>query len=199
MIASKVIFNYVYTDQSAKAVDESLIACAISTFFFVFFASSCQPTWIKTRHLNNAWVPTESSTVCISVSNETLPSVIDAVMAWDKAIGSWRRMIPVVGINGSCTYLIRETKASPDVPDTVLASAQVKGKEAKLYVGRYEIDPLGVTLHEIGHLLGAGHIEGTLMSPYIKPGVYRCPDAASVAQVALANAVDPSLFKWCNF
>jgi len=193
-----MILNYVHTDRSVRARDESLIACAISTVFFVIFAGSCQSHWVKTRPTPGTWIANESATVCISVSNETLPSVIDAVRAWDKAIGTWRRMMPVVGINELCNYVIRETKPGPEVPDTVLASTRVKGEEVKLYVGRYEVDPLGVTLHEIGHLLGAGHIEGTLMSPYVNYGAYRCPDAATIAQVAMANAVDPSLFRWCN-
>lgn len=136
--------------------------------------------------------------MCINVSSQTLPEVIKAVKAWDEAIGEWKRLTPVVGMNEMCDYVIVETSAGVEASPYALASTTLFGRVIKLYKNRYELDPLGITLHEIGHVFGAKHIEGTLMAPTADYGRYRCPDAATVAQVAMANAIDPSLLKWCN-
>lgn len=185
-------------DRSTRARDEGLIVSILAAITFATIMMSCEPSWVKTRHHPGTWIAKESANVCISASIHTLPDVINAVKAWDKAIGDWKHLIPVVGMNEMCDYAIVETPADNSAAPMALASTTLFGRVIKLYKNRYELDPLGVTLHEIGHVLGARHIEGTLMAPVADYGRYKCPDAATVAQVAMANAVDPALLKWCN-
>jgi hypothetical protein len=40
-------------------------------------------------------------------------------------------------------------------------------------------------------------MEGTMMAPIINYKKYKCPDAATVAQVARANGINPLLFQFC--
>jgi len=188
----------VNNDVSTRARDEGLIASILAALTFVTVMVSCEPMWIRTRPTPRVWIEGESARMCIDVNTQTLPQVINAVKMWDEAIGSWKHLIPVVGMNDTCDYVIVETQADRDAAPMALASTTLFGRVIKLYKNRYELDPLGVTLHEIGHVLGARHMEGTLMAPTADYGRYRCPDAATVAQVAMANSIDPSLLKWCS-
>jgi len=170
----------------------------IASIFFVLMTGSCEPLWIKNKINPRVWVAQEEAYVCIRSANDSIPGIIEAINAWDSAIGKWKHLIPVVGVSDMCDYTIEEVEADESVSITALASTTLFGRKIKLYKNRYEIDVVAVVLHELGHVLGARHIEGTLMAPVISYGTYKCPDAATVAQVALANAIDPSLFSWCK-
>jgi hypothetical protein len=177
---------------------ESLTMTAISAAMSICMLMSCNPPrWVKYGQ-TKAWVTQEKATICINVDSKSLPETIEAVKAWDTAIGNWKHLIPIVGINEACNYIIEEIEAENNVSIQTLASTRLFGRRINLYKNRYELDILGVVLHEIGHVLGARHMAGTLMAPYVQPGMYRCPDAATVAQVAIANSVDPSLLLWCS-
>ncbi len=49
--------------------------------------------------------------------------------------------------------------------------------------------------HEMGHALGAEHMEGTLMSTHYNGVDYRCIDQKTLQQVATFNGVDVGRFK----
>ena len=146
-----------------------------------------------------AWVLRETATVCMEVSEDQIPEVTSAILAWDSAIGRWKHLEPRIGINDACNYTIRETNPPVYRKETVLATTSaIGGYDIELYRGRYETDTLTVVLHELGHAFGARHMEGTLMSSHLVYKIYRCPDAPTVAQVAISNSVDPTLFSWCS-
>lgn len=113
------------------------------------------------------------------------------------AIHKWKNLQPVIGVSEACDYTIVESNEKPAHPNALASTSGIGGREITLYKGRYEADTLGITLHEMGHALGARHMAGTLMAPQAQYNVYKCPDAATVAQVAAANDVDPSLLSWC--
>lgn len=185
-------------DRTVQARNEGLLASVLAAAVAFFTTLSCEPTWIKNNINPRVWIAQEEATVCIRVDNDTISETIQAVKAWDTAVGKWKHLIPVVGVNDTCDYIIEEVEAGEDVNIFALASTRLFGRKINLYKNRYEIDVVGVVLHEIGHVLGARHMEGTLMAPQADYGRYKCPDAATVAQVALANAIDPSLFSWCS-
>lgn len=178
---------------------ESLAMTAVSAAMSICMLMSCNPPrWVKYGQ-TKAWILQETSTVCIEVPPENLLGVVTAIEAWETAIGNWKHLEPRKGITEECTYTIREELPGPQISPFILATVTgVGNKEILLFKGRYEFDPIGITLHELGHAFGARHMAGTLMAPYVQPGVYRCPDAATVAQVAIANSVDPSLLLWCH-
>lgn len=58
----------------------------------------------------------------------------------------------------------------------------------------------GVILHELGHVLGAGHDDsanGHLMASVYKPGNGHCIDQGAVAMVANAQRLPLSRLNWC--
>ena len=188
-----------YDSEVSKAQTESLVASAIAGIMFFFNFISCQPVWIKNHQPPTAWVLRETATVCMQVSNDQVPAVTAAINAWDSAIGKWKHLEPRIGINDACDYTIKEVIPTIFKKENVLATTStIGGYDIELYTGRYEIDTLTVVLHELGHAFGARHMEGTLMAPQLVYKFYKCPDAPTVAQVALANSVDPSLLSWCN-
>ena len=117
-------------------------------------------------------------------------------MAWDRSLYQWRQF--KVGTK-NCDIKIHEISSNAEYDEFDLAYVdRIGGNEIKLIEGKYEIDPLGVTLHEMGHILGAKHMAGTLMSQKLDVGKYRCPDAATVAQVVTFNNIDPGIVSWCD-
>jgi hypothetical protein len=60
-----------------------------------------------------------------------------------------------------------------------------------------EFDVYGVTLHEVGHLLGAGHVGNRLMAPHYDKAVYQCIDWESILAVSKYNALDPARMNFC--
>lgn len=181
--------------EARKESFATIIAATCLTFLGLI---ACEPTWVP-RQPTNAWILQENASVCIEVSKDQIPAVVDAIKGWDRAIGKWKRLKPRIGIDESCDYTIKEVNPPLFRSELALATTDaIGGRRIELYRGRYEIDTLTVVLHELGHALGARHMIGTLMAPNLEYRAYRCPDAATVAQVAIANAVDPTLFIWCK-
>lgn len=180
---------------------ERILATIFSTILFIATMAACQRQiwWVHNTTKTNNWVSQNTSIVCISVANDQIPTVIEAVTAWDNAIRRWKHLQPVIGLQNQpiCDYTIIEVEPNESVGFQVLGSTTLFGKIIYLYKNRYEIDALTVTLHELGHSFGAIHMNGTLMSPQIIYNTFACPDAATVAQVAQANNLDPTTLSWC--
>lgn len=146
-----------------------------------------------------SWTQQETAIVCVDVSKNSESEVIEAIAAWDKAIGSWKRLVYHDGIIEGCSYTIKEVTPGPQVNPISLAQVSaIGGKEILLFKGRYEADVLGIVLHELGHAFGARHMAGTLMNPSLLYKVHTCPDAATVAQVAVANNLNLLEISWCS-
>ena len=55
----------------------------------------------------------------------------------------------------------------------------------------------GVTMHEVGHILGVSHLQKGLMEPRYNPRAHRCIDAMTMAAVAQAQGVVFDKLDWC--
>jgi hypothetical protein len=58
-------------------------------------------------------------------------------------------------------------------------------------------DLTGVVMHELGHVLGAGHARTGLMGPVYHPANGRCIDREAVALVASAQRLPLQQLNWC--
>lgn len=159
---------------------------------------SCQPKWTKTLYNNSALPVAETIYVCIDTDESANEKITIAITSWDNSIGIWKHFVPVIGINKNCNIKIIEVPEEQEADPRVVARAFMTNNNIHLFKGRHEKDTIGIVLHEIGHLLGAKHMEGTLMDPVITYKKYVCPDAATLAQVAIIHDVDPLLFKPCK-
>lgn len=177
---------------------EGLILSTLATVAF-FITNACNPpVWVKYGQ-TSAWIFQQTAIVCVDVPQEVRPEIFEAIYAWDTAIEKWKHLIPRTGINNTCDYTIIEMEPGIfDNPNVLAKVDSIGGRNITLYRGRYEQDAVSITLHELGHAFGARHMAGTLMGPKLQYNAYKCPDAATVAQVAVANGVDPSLLNWCQ-
>lgn len=174
------------------------VAIAAAYCGFLMNCAATKPVWVPTRRIVDR--QPIAAIVCVDVSPRQWSQVSEAVEAWNEALRLWQPLIVVQQKpDVNCDFTIQEIEPDPGKSITVLASTAGLGiGRIQLYRGRYEVDPFGITLHEMGHALGARHLKGTLMDPTLAVGVYRCPDVATVLQVSYANSVDPDILSWCR-
>ena len=82
----------------------------------------------------------------------------------------------------------------------VLGFADMVGGSHLYYVmpaGEDKRKVYGTMLHEIGHLLGAGHNGERLMNPYYSPWKYGCVDKGTIEAVAKYRGLEIEGLNWC--
>lgn len=158
--------------------------------------SACSPAWSEPKL---AWSEPGTITVCVALPTKHLPQAREAVEQWDRALRKWKRVLYVESLPAEhCDKTVQEVEPwqADDTNDAAWVP-MIGGSEIFMVRGRYERDVQAVLAHEIGHSLGAQHLGGGLMDPVLKSTTPRCPDAATVAQVAGWNRVDLSILSWC--
>jgi hypothetical protein len=83
----------------------------------------------------------------------------------------------------------------------VLACADQIGGHT-LYVVRDRItnsQVTGIIMHEVGHLLGANHVPGSLMAPAFEEDSTRCVDLITLQQVAYYQHLDYHRMNYCVY
>lgn len=60
-----------------------------------------------------------------------------------------------------------------------------------------DVDIYGVTLHEIGHLLGSDHVGKRLMYPHYTRAMYQCIDWETIVEVSKYQELDVSKLNFC--
>lgn len=169
----------------------------LSALFVVVAFFACAPVWrIPSAQ---SWGSSSDVRVCLGVPIEHLAGAEEAVAMWDRALERWIR-VRVSSRDGLGDCDVRVTVVDPrEHPGNALGWTRCVGcREVFLARGKYERDVRGVLLHELGHVLGAQHVPGTLMNATYDRHVYECPDAATVAQVAAWHRVDIDLLSWCS-
>lgn len=162
---------------------------------------SCVPTW-HTPRLQPTFEPT-TAYVCIDLPESQQKDAFEAVNAWDASLKRWRRFKPVEGKHSYCTINVAETMIPYALDAHALAWVSEIGSitsgHGYVYMlkGSYERDTKGILMHEIGHILGAQHMQGSLMNAKHYPHLYKCPDNITVAQVAAWNKISIDLLSWC--
>jgi hypothetical protein len=157
-------------------------------------ALACSPLWTEPA---TTATHTGTARVCLVLPSERLSEARAAVEAWNHSLERWRNLTAVTA--EPCDYIVRETEEEhwSGYGSALAWASKLGGREISLRRGHYEQDVKGLLLHELGHALGAQHVEGTLMHPQWSRGAFRCPDKVTVVQVAAWNRVNISLLRWC--
>jgi hypothetical protein len=137
--------------------------------------------------------------VCTSVPQEQFNAVKLAFDDWNKALVTWKRFVVVENGGSGCSYFIEETNENKCQGDglTIACANAIGGNTTYLRRGRYEKRTKEIVMHEFGHVLGAQHVQGTLMDATYDDHLYACPDVTTVAQVAAYNKLNLAQLSWC--
>jgi hypothetical protein len=165
-----------------------------------FSVISCVETFSWKKTLFDLENEARVKTVCIDANENKKTEIIQAFSIWNNSISNWTRFEIDEGFS-DCDVLVTEVEEI-EVPyevSNVLAWVPDLGTQIIYLVrGKYEKDPTGIIMHEIGHMLGAQHVEGTLMNSTYDKILYSCPDKFTVAQIAAWNKINLSILSWCT-
>lgn len=159
--------------------------------------AGCSPTW---KIPATSFSQPSTMIVCVDVQQDSLQSISDAIDDWNTALTSWKKLELQVGSVGdpSCSISIEDVDRLPvDDPDAIALTNGLGGNRIYLLKGSYEMNARTVVSHELGHVFGAQHVNGTLMSSRSGGARKSCPDVTTMAQVAAYNDLNLETLSWC--
>lgn len=204
----------------------ALFLCCILSIF----CSSCIPprafsfTYVNSAHLRDQ-SPTRVRRIYIdnSFGEADLVSIDDALHQWEYALNGYlvfrTEKFDVVGgslapyeeaHHGNAWLILKidhnnlMSKAHDHPEEGTMGLAFVDRKEGSLYVVRDRLhndNVRGIIMHEVGHLLGAEHIDESddLMNPMYDDGNSQCIDLHTIQQVAHTLKVPYKNLNYCVY
>jgi len=142
--------------------------------------------------------------VCTDVDDPARADVSAGVAGWRYATQSWRAWIDIGSdiTDHRCDLMFAEVnpgefcgygQAACVVGLGGLDRSRPIPGVVHLVRGVYEPFARLVVMHEIGHLLGLGHLEGTMMDPFVsevhETALGHCPDEATIARLEMRLGV----------
>ena len=140
----------------------------------------------------------EVHTFCVDLGPARDQETRLAAASWNKALNGWKEFSEVLP-GESCQIPITAGKTDrPNVYATAHGSLQTDTHYIFAYP-RLGVDVTYVVmLHELGHLLGADHVAGTLMNPSVYYDMPQCPDKSTVDQISLAWGIRQEYLSYCQ-
>lgn len=176
----------------------SIPSWAMIVFITIVAAIACVPTWRNPVHTTGDQPGTIY--VCVELPEDQRAAAREAVKQWDTSLRNWKRFNYVDGRHSYCSISVHETiNPKTDEPTALAWTTRIGGTTIYMLQGSYEHDTRGILLHELGHALGAQHVEGTLMNKNWYSHLFECPDVTTVAQIAAWNKVDLDTLSWCQY
>jgi hypothetical protein len=130
--------------------------------------------------------------ICLEVPEAVKPQAALAVANWNRALNG-KQILQLR--TDSCSILVIDTDRAHCPPAALACADAIGGSVIYLRRGSYEHQPANILAHELGHVLGAQHVEGALMSATGAPQA--CPDQTTVAQVAAYQHWNLAELCWC--
>lgn len=165
---------------------------------FLLVLILCLPTCAPVRwtYVQDTGSSLPVYTICAPPDLPHRQEIGEAVQAWRYSVRGWREIDFTTDTR--CSLRIDVVPGNPcQTPDALACVNALGGDQVWLLAGRWDIDPRGIVLHEIGHALGAQHLAGTLMGARNSPGRYSCPDRETIVQVAAYQHAPLYEFSWC--
>ena len=131
--------------------------------------------------------PASDIRVCSSIEG-----VDTAVRSWDYALGNWRRMALTTD---SCD--VRIDQGSCESNTAIACTDGLGGQSITIQKRLTSGNATHVIAHEMGHVLGAQRVSGTLMDLREDASPFDCPDKTTMAQVAAYHRINIELLRYC--
>jgi len=133
-----------------------------------------------------------------SFSFDERKSIVRAIRTWNRSLNN--NMILLTSNSKADRRIVRASSDDPIVDVAKKESLAITASKKYIYVisDRIgDVDLSMIMLHEIGHMLGAGHANRGLMSPTFRTVDYKCIDYDTAKQIALANDLDVNTMNYC--
>ncbi len=189
-----------------------LVVCLLLTG-----CAAAPPTW---HYTNRAWYEGKPKTIWVWIDNsfDTYDkiNITEAMALWNKSLNGYIELRSVLPYGQpEAPKAPREqdwviTKVPPgdsslphvDAGTKILGAVNVIGGN-KMFLARDAMDHVGdiygVTLHEIGHLLGAEHMGDHLMYPHYDRDKFHCIDLVTALQVSKKQNIPAGRINYCMF
>lgn len=166
--------------------------------------AGCEAPASPRINVNLSDEPIEQNATLSLLACPSVPEFADtsaAVAAWSAATGVPMTTTPrVEGDWVGCDIAIR--LGACQERQGGCASAMQPGllAEVQLVPGLYEFDARSIVMHELGHVFGASHEDGTLMDPSYHRWMLdmSCPDVATLGMVVEARVLDVGVIAPCD-
>ncbi len=173
--------------------------------------SGVEQAWVqvRSRYTDNPSRPVRTEIIPLSLQGRFSDSeralVLQAIRSWNTVLNDFVRLEVADGPVGPSGWTIVSADGPQPRPgrDFALALTQPVPKAGGvviLYVNRLGgRDLAGVTLHELGHVLGLAHEgEDGLMAAYYSPRAQSCVDRQTVMRLAAQRKLPPEQLNWCE-
>lgn len=158
-------------------------------------------TWIAPKIYYTTNTPVIMD-VCIgSLPQKAKVGAKNAINSWNTALIQWRSVIAKDSESSNCSINVELVQYRPENKKDALAwVSSIGGKTMYIPIDTAENfsskDFESIFAHELGHVFGAQHVNGTLMNSQLD-STMKCPDVITIAQVAAWNDINLDLLSWC--
>ena len=146
--------------------------------------------------------PRQYINVCIdrTFDSEDKATIISAIDEWDRTLNG-SMVFTTNDVSCNWTIIKSEVELYNEQREPILAQANYVGGTTITVIRtkiRSEWQLKAIMLHEIGHLLGANHMDDSLMNSHYSIKLYPCIDQKTIQVISKYQGLSYSNYNFCT-